>query len=80
MAMISDLWDDARWEVRSVERIDDRRALAVVQFSARGSGSGVEVAQEISVIYTIRDGMALRAEAYLDPHEARAAAGLEGPG
>jgi ketosteroid isomerase-like protein len=45
----------------------------------RGRGSGVEIRHhQTAMIWTLREGLVLRMEAYPDPQEALEAAGLEG--
>jgi ketosteroid isomerase-like protein len=56
--------------------VDDERTISVVDFHARGRGSGVVIEQEIAVIFTIRDGKILTLETYPSVDEALAAAGL----
>jgi ketosteroid isomerase-like protein len=54
-----------------VERGD--RALVLMHWRARGSGSGVQADLHPGVIYTFRGDLVCRAEFFIDPERARAA-------
>ena len=49
------------------------RILALVHWSGRGKGSGVEMEARGAHIWTFRDGLAVRFDVYRDRDEARAA-------
>jgi ketosteroid isomerase-like protein len=51
--------------------------VAVFQVSARGRASGVPVDMRQALVITFEDGKARRLKAYLDPDEAKRAAGLQ---
>jgi ketosteroid isomerase-like protein len=76
VASISENWEDARWELVSVEELDDGRVFAHAVFKGRGPGSGLEIEQDVGIVATAREGKAVRIEGYASLDEARAAAGL----
>jgi ketosteroid isomerase-like protein len=63
-------FEDYRLEPQRIEQLDDGRVLAVVRESARGRGSGAEVAARFGYVITLRDGKVARVEAYRDPRAA----------
>jgi len=69
-------WD--AWEMK-LERLHvaGDRVAVVVQYRARGRGSGVELEGRESALWTIRDGKAVRYEWFHGPTDALAAIGLE---
>lgn len=68
-------WDEIRIEPQQYIDADDR-VVVVAQLTGRGRSSGVVVKRLWSYVWTVRDGKALRMEAYADKQEALAAAGL----
>ena len=77
VAQISDIWEDAHWEVESVQQVDADSALAIVVFEGSGPGSGVEIEQRVAALFTVRNGKVLRIEGFSDLAEGRRSAGLE---
>jgi uncharacterized protein len=69
-------WD--AWEMK-LERLHvaGDRVAVVVQYRARGRGSGVELEGRESALWTIRDGKAVRYEWFHGPGDALDAIGLE---
>jgi ketosteroid isomerase-like protein len=64
-----DTWDDYNQEL--TELIDlGRNVLVVLRLSARGSGSGVPVAQELAVVWTFEGDKAVRARSFTSRAEA----------
>jgi ketosteroid isomerase-like protein len=68
------------WEgfTESNQRLVDTadRVVALQTVSGRGRASGVEVAQAGAVVWTLRDGLVVRADIFLDQEGALALAGL----
>lgn len=50
---------------------DGERVLVPVVLSARGAGSGIEVEQRVVQGWTVRDGLAVRVESFVDMESAR---------
>jgi ketosteroid isomerase-like protein len=71
---------DVHMELEDVSEADPDNVLVVFRVRARGRASGAPVEMGLGYLVTIRDGRALRIKAYLDPSDARRAAGLESPG
>lgn len=69
-------WEDVRVQLEDVLECGDDRLLAFVRVRARGRGSGVEVDMGLAHLWTARDGMAVRMDAFFDRARAREAAGL----
>ena len=68
-------WEDLEidWEL---EAAGPEAALATIQMSGRGRGSGVPAEMQFFQLWTFRDGRAVRMEMFSDLDEARRAAGL----
>ena len=50
--------------------------MVITRESGRGKGSGLDINQDIHALFTIRDAMIIRWQAFLDRGEALEAAGL----
>ena len=57
--------------------VGDEVVLVRLTAYARGAGSGIEIEEEVSHVWRIRDGRAVRLEVYPSHARAREAAGLE---
>jgi ketosteroid isomerase-like protein len=68
-----DTWDLA-YQIDEMTPIGSDRLLAYGRIRSRGKGSGVELDVEHSWLFDFRDDKIVRAEAFTDPAEARAAA------
>jgi ketosteroid isomerase-like protein len=71
----------APWEsfvFRPTEIIDapEGRVLLLGDSMGRLAGSGLEVETPVAALYTVRDGLIVRIEHFLDQDQARSAAGL----
>ena len=62
------------WELHE---LGPDRALALLTTRGRGRASGAPVEMQAGQLWTFREGRAVRMVFYLDPDEARRAAGLE---
>ena len=75
-----DAWLDESFEERrvEVERLIDGgdRVMALVVVHTRGRGSGAETRTPMAHLWTLRNGMGVRVQFYLDRAEALEAAGL----
>jgi ketosteroid isomerase-like protein len=67
-------FDEFTFEAEDFIDLGADRVLVLLRLRTRGSGSGATVEARPGWIYTIRDGKAVRIEAYLDRAEALAAA------
>jgi ketosteroid isomerase-like protein len=67
--------EDVRLEPEEFIEAGDK-VIVRVRLSARGSGSGIEVAQEAIQVWTVRGERAVAVSAYADMEDARRAAGL----
>ena len=69
-------WETWHMEPEQFRAVGDQVAV-VVQYRARGRGSGVEVEGRESALWTLRDGKVVRYAWFHGPAEALKAAGLE---
>ncbi len=65
-----------RAELDECFAVSDDLVFTTYHFIGTGSSSGVDVDWRISIVYTYRDGILLRAEEYFDRAEALEAVGL----
>jgi ketosteroid isomerase-like protein len=72
-----DAFDDIRWEPEEVLDFGDRFVVSTEQ-RGRGSGSGVAVTQAVFQVFTLRRGLVMRQEDFLDRAKALEAASLRG--
>ena len=68
-------WEFWRGEPEQFRAVGDH-VVVVVQYRARGRGSGVEVEARESALWTLRDGKAIRYEWFHGPTDALEAVGL----
>ena len=80
---IRDAWEawreafpDARLDVEEIIECGGGDVVCVVHARGRALSSGVEIDQPAAGIWTIRDGMAIRGQAYATRAEALEAVGL----
>ena len=70
-------WEEMEQVPERLIDLDDERTIAEVRFRARGKTSGAMVEQRLAVVFTIRDGQAVRMDAYDSLEEALEATGGE---
>jgi SnoaL-like domain len=70
-----DAFDDIRWDPEEILDFGDR-FLVTTQQSGRGSGSGVAVSEPVFQLFTVRRGLVVRQEDFLDRSKALEAVGL----
>jgi ketosteroid isomerase-like protein len=74
---VVDAFQEFRWELLSIEPVDDRRCVTVQRIEGRFRHTGIETGFTWGAITTVRDGKILSAQGYASPRRARRAAGLE---
>jgi ketosteroid isomerase-like protein len=74
--LLLDPFDDVHMDSEEFVEADDETVVAVFRIHARGKASGAPVEMRLAHVITVRDGRAVRLKAYLDPDEAKRAAGL----
>jgi ketosteroid isomerase-like protein len=70
-------WENYSLEVEELIDAGDK-VLFVGRESGQGRGSGLEIDHALWAVLTLRDGLIVRWEVFLEPKPAYAAAGLEG--
>jgi ketosteroid isomerase-like protein len=72
-----DDWDAMEWTLEPEEFIDaGERVVVLARLSARGKASGVPLVRRDGMVWTVRDGKAVRLDYFNNPTEALEAAGL----
>jgi ketosteroid isomerase-like protein len=74
---LDEAWGEWRSEGDSFLAVDPARVLHLYRIVGRGRGSGVPVAQDIAVLWTLREGRGGHWKVYLHQADARRAAGLD---
>ena len=70
-----DAFEDIRWDPEEIQDFGDK-ILVTAQQRGHGSGSGVGVSEPVFQLFTLRAGLVLRQEDFLDRSAALEAAGL----
>jgi ketosteroid isomerase-like protein len=72
---VSEVWEEFRWEpLRFFEAAD--KVAVLLHSHGRGRGSGMEMARDAAMVWTVSEGRALSVRFYTDQAEALEAAGL----
>jgi ketosteroid isomerase-like protein len=71
-----DAFDDIRWDPEEILE-SDPKLLVTAQHRGHGLVSGIAVSESVFQLFTLRRGLVLRQEDFLDRSEALEAAGLE---
>ena len=69
-------FDAFSWQPEDFLDAGDDQVLVLMRVRGRGKSSGIEIDLRGGWLYTLKDGVAVRVDAYLDREEALAAAGL----
>ena len=72
---VQEVWERYVWEPEEM-RDEGAVVVALLRTKGRGRGSGVEIDRKTAMIWTVRDGKALRLRFYREPKEALEAVGL----
>jgi uncharacterized protein len=73
---MDEVWETLVFDPIEISALDAERVIAVVHTSGRAKGSGIEIDQELTHLWSLRDGKAVRFETYSTKQEALEAAGL----
>jgi ketosteroid isomerase-like protein len=65
--------DEIRFDVLRFEDLGDGRVLMPTVLRARGQTTGIEVEQQVTQVWEVRDGLAYHCYVFASPEEARAA-------
>jgi ketosteroid isomerase-like protein len=78
---LKDSWSDEHAEITQIESAGDQ-VLVATRWLGKGQSSGLDLDLGIWVVYTIRDGVMVRHQYFLDEAEARRASRIraESPG
>jgi ketosteroid isomerase-like protein len=68
------IWD-VTLDVAEIRDLGDT-ILAIAQVRTRGEASGIDIERPVAYVFEFDGGLARKARAYLDPHEALDAVGL----
>ena len=69
------IWEDYRFELEEIVDVDDH-VLVVGRIRGRGAASGVPITQPLAMLFTFRNGKAVRAKSFTSKQEALEAVGL----
>jgi ketosteroid isomerase-like protein len=78
-AKMDEIWEVLRFEPEEVVDIDATRVMAVVRTSGRARGSGIEIDQQLTHLWTILDGKATAIATFDTKQQALEAASSSSP-
>jgi ketosteroid isomerase-like protein len=73
---MGEIWEELRFDPKEMTDLDEEHVLAVVHTWARASGSRIEISQELTHVWTLRDRKVVRLNTYSTKAEALEAVGL----
>ena len=73
---MDEVWEGLVFHPVEISALDADRVIAVVRTSGRAKASGIEIDQQLTHVWTLRDGKAVRFDAYSTKREALEAVGL----
>jgi ketosteroid isomerase-like protein len=73
---MDEIWETLLFDPIEISSLDAERVIAVVHTYGRAKGSGIEIDQELTHLWTLRGGKLVRLETYSTKREALEAAGL----
>ncbi|HET9121644.1 MAG TPA: nuclear transport factor 2 family protein [Solirubrobacterales bacterium] len=68
-----DVMEEIRWDAHSFREVGDDRVLVEFTLRARGKSTGLDFGQEAVMVWSLRDGMAIRLDLYPTLEQAMAA-------
>jgi len=71
-----DAFEDIRWDAEEILDLGDK-ILVTAQQTGHGTGSGIAVSKPVFQLFTLRKGLVLRQEDFLDRSTALEAVGLQ---
>lgn len=72
---VGEVWEEFRWEpLRFLGAAD--KVVVLLHSHGRGRGSGLEMARDVAMVWTVREDRAVSVRFYIDQAEALEAAGL----
>ena len=72
---VSEVWEEFRWEPLRFLGVADK-VVVILHSHGRGRGSGLEMAREAAMVWTVREDRAVSVRFYTDQAEALEAAGV----
>jgi uncharacterized protein len=72
---VSEVWKGFRWEPLRLLGAADK-VVVLLHSHGRGKGSGLEMARDVAMVWTVREGRAVSMRFYTDQAQALEAAGL----
>jgi ketosteroid isomerase-like protein len=76
-AKMDEIWEELRFEPEEVIDIDATRVVAVVRTSGRAKGSGMEIDQQLTHLWTIVGGKATALATFDTKHQALEAVSVD---
>jgi ketosteroid isomerase-like protein len=73
---MDEIWEELRFDPKEITGLDEHRVLVVAHTSGRARGSGIEISQDLTHVWTLREGKAIRLTTYSTRADALEAVGL----
>ena len=73
---MDEIWEELRFDPKEITDLDDDRVLVVAHTSGRARGTGIQISQDLTHVWTLSEGKAIRLNTYSTRAEALEAVGL----
>ena len=61
---MDEIWEGLLFNPKEITDLDEDRVLAVVHTSGRANGSGIEISQDLTHVWTLRESKVVRLNTY----------------
>ena len=72
---MGEIWEELRFDPKEMTDLDEEHVLVVVHTWARASGSGIEISQDLTHVWTLRERLVIWLNTYSTKAEALEALG-----
>ena len=73
---MDEIWEELRFDPKEITDLDEQRVLVVAHTSGRAKGTGIQISQDLTHVWTLSEGKAIRLNTYSTRTEALEAMGL----
>jgi ketosteroid isomerase-like protein len=67
---MDEIWEELRFDPKEITDLDDDRVLVVAHTSGRARGTGIQISQDLTHVWTLAEGKAIRLNTYSTRAEA----------
>ena len=73
---MDEIWEESRFDPKEITDLIEDRVLVVAHTSGRARGTGIQMSQDLTHVWTLREGKAIRLNTYSTRADALEAVGL----